>query len=144
MSSEKERILATLRKRPTFQAALATISEDGSPWVRYVTGQVADDLTIRVATSAQSKKVRHIRSQPRVHLVCGEIPPQGEGPFFQIEGEAIISTDVEEKRSIWFDRLTFFSGAPDDPNWCVLRVRPDRIRIHSLTSMETDVWVRDR
>jgi len=140
MSHLKAKILGTLRRRPVFLAGLATVSEDGSPWVRYVTGKIDDDLTIRIATSLQSKKVTHVRSCPRVHLVCGDISPEGTGPFFQIEGEAEISTDPGEKKAMWFDSLAYYFQTPESPDWCVFKVVPHRIVVHSPTSTEAEVW----
>lgn len=142
MSDTKRKILETLQRGHGFLASLATISEDGAPWVRYVTGTIDDELTIRVATGLRSKKIAHVRARPEVHLACGNIDPSVDAPYFQIEATAEISTDLEEKRAIWHDDLVFFFQAPENPDWCVLKVRPHRITLHSITSMDTEVWTK--
>ena len=48
---------------------LATINEEGKPWVRYVTPTRSDeDLTIWMATSIGSRKAGQIRKNPEVHM----------------------------------------------------------------------------
>lgn len=142
MSEVEARILETLQKTPLFLAALATISETGEPWVRYVTGRIEDDLTIRVATSLESKKVAHVRVRPAVHLACGDTTPGETGTFLQIEGTASISTDNDEKAAVWYEELGYYFKRPDDPSWCVFKIVPHRITVHSMTSVETAVWER--
>jgi general stress protein 26 len=142
MSDTKRKILETLQRGRGFLASLATITEDGAPWARYVTGTIDDELTIRIATSLHSKKVAHVRARPEVHLACGNIDPSVEAPYFQIEATAEISTDPEEKQAIWNDGLAFFFQTPENPDWCVLKARPHRITVHSMTSMDTEVWTK--
>ena len=42
---------------------IATITEDGNPWVRYVVGFGAEDLSIRFVTSLQTRKAAHIKKK---------------------------------------------------------------------------------
>ncbi len=140
MSDIKERILAVLQQGHGFLASLATITEDGAPWVRYVMGTIDDGMTIRFATSLHSKKVSQIRANPKVHLTCGNIDPSVDAPYFQIEGTAEISTDLDEKKGVWHDDLAHYFQAPENPGWCVLKIRPNRINVHSITTMDTEVW----
>jgi len=142
MSDTKRKILETLQRGRGFLASLATITEDGAPWARYVTGTIDDDLTIRIATGLRSKKIAHVRARPEVHLACGNIDPSVEAPYFQIEATAEISTDLEEKQAIWNDGLAFFFRTPENPDWCVLKARPHRITVYSMTSMDTEVWTK--
>ena len=142
MSDTKDTILETLQRGDGFLASLATITEDGAPWVRFVTGTIGPDLTIRLATSLRSKKVAHVRVHPEVHLLCGNTNPSVDAPYFQIEATAEISTDPEEKRAIRHEDLAYYFQAPDNPDWCVLKALPRRITLHSLTSMDTEVWTK--
>ena len=68
-SELKERILSILHKPQL--AALATVTEMGNPWVRYVVTVGDGDLIIRCATFADSRKVKHIEGRSDVHLTCG-------------------------------------------------------------------------
>lgn len=140
MSDIKEKILAVLQQGHGFLASLATVAEDGAPWVRYVMGSIDNGMTIRFSTSLRSKKVAQIRANPKVHLTCGNIDPGIDAPYFQIEGTAEISTDLEEKRSVWHDALAYYFQTPENPEWCILKVHPNRITVHSITSMDTEVW----
>ena len=47
MADVKARILEILQPGQMFLASLATVTEDGKPWVRYVSPKIADDLTLR-------------------------------------------------------------------------------------------------
>jgi len=140
MSDVRQKILEILRQGDVFLAALATKTEEGAPWVRHVMGTIDDDIGIRIATSLHSRKVAHVRAHPEVHLVCGNTDPSVDAPFFQIEGRAEVCTEAEEKRAAWRESLAFFFESPENPDWCILRVRPDRITVHSMRSMETEVW----
>jgi len=123
-------------------ASLATITEDGKPWVRYVMVFADDDLTLRTATFLGSKKVSHIKKNADVHLTCGVSSLQEMKPYLQIQARGEISTDPEEKKALWNDGLkTYFSG-PDDPNFAVLKSVPYRIELQDMTSMEPKVWER--
>ena len=123
-------------------ASLATVAEDGKPWVRYVMVQADEDLTLRTATFLGSRKVAHIRSNADVHLTCGLTSLEEMKPYLQIQAKTEVSTDPEEKKSIWNEGLkTYFSG-PDDPNFAVLIHKPYRIELQDMTSMEPKVWER--
>ncbi len=60
----KQKIMA---KRPTL-CTLATVTEDGNPWVRYVTPFADENLTLWMATFINSRKVGQIKKTPVVHL----------------------------------------------------------------------------
>jgi len=140
MSDTRAKILAVLQEERGFLAGLATVDEDGAPWVRYVMGTIDDELTIRIATSLHSKKVAHVGAQPNVHLTCGNTDPSVDAPYFQIEGRAEICTEVAEKRAVWRDELALYFETPENPDWCVLKVHPSWIAIHSMSSPDTEFW----
>ncbi|MDD5264821.1 MAG: pyridoxamine 5'-phosphate oxidase family protein [Candidatus Bipolaricaulis sp.] len=122
-----ERILAGLRRDEFFVAALASVDSGGDPCVRYVRGTIDDDLTIRCPTFLDTNKVRQIQGHPRVALMCGDTESSRPGTYFEIKGEARISTDLGDRRRVW-DTLQqkWFSG-PDDPDFAVVVIRPTSI-----------------
>ena len=65
----KRKIIAKLAA-PTL-CVLATMTEDGKPWARYVTPFADDNLTIWMATFANSRKIAQIHKNPEVHLTTG-------------------------------------------------------------------------
>lgn len=144
MDDLKERILAVI-KTPQLMP-LATVTEDGNPWVRYVMGFGADDLSIRFVTSLQTRKVAQIKSNPEVHLTCGASSSslQETERYLQISGKAEITTDETERNLYWNDNLKAYFSGPDDPAYCVVIVKPYRIEYSTLTEMVPQVWESDR
>jgi len=119
---------------------IATITEDGNPWVRYVTGFAGEDLSIRLVTSLQTRKVAHIKRNPQVHMICGAKTLESTENYFQIAGRAEITTDEQERHSLWNDNLKAYFSGPDDPNYCVVIVKPYRIELMGMTEMAPQVW----
>lgn len=118
---------------------VATVTEDGKPWVRYVVGKADSDLAFRFCTHLGSNKVRQMRKNPNVHILLGGKDAMTTKEWLQVQGTAEISTAKSERDAFWFDALkTYFTG-PDDPNYCVVIVRPSRIEIGSMTS-NREVW----
>lgn len=140
-SSELKRKIRAVFAAPRV-AALATVTGDGRPWVRYVTVRADDDLTLRICTDAASRKATEIRARPEVHLTCGNLNPPDDSVYLQIAGRAEVSTDPEEKRALWTDEyLRYFKG-PDDPDYVVIRIRPDVIEYMGQGSPKASVWRR--
>lgn len=139
MSSLKDQILAIIGQ-PVL-GALATITPEGKPWTRYVVPQAEADLTIHFCTFLGSRKIAHMRANPEVHLTVGHNTLQSMGqPYLQIAGRAEVSTDPGVKKKYWHDGLkTFFSGA-DDPNYCVVLIKPYRIEYQGFESQTPQVW----
>ena len=123
-------------------AALATVTGEGKPWVRYVTLRMAEDMSLHIVTGASTRKAAEIRACPYVHLTCGALKPPDDSVYLQIAGRAELSSDPEEKRSLWIDEyLRYFEG-PDDPSFVVIRVRPEVIELMGPGSPTPSVWRR--
>jgi general stress protein 26 len=121
-------------------ATLATISEEGKPWVRYVIPRATDDLIIRIATRVKSRKLAHIRKNPEVHLTCGVSDPRNIETFLQIQGRAEFTTDQRQRESFWDPHLENVFDGPDDPEYGVLIITPYRIEVWKEGLREPDVW----
>jgi general stress protein 26 len=140
MKKLKQTILDIIKK-PMVLANLATITEDKKPWVRYVFASANDDLTIRISTFVNSRKVKHIQNNPEVHLTCGVTDPESFGSYLQIQGRAELTTDQVEREAFWNESmLNYFSG-PDDPNYGIIIVKPYRIELQE--GMETKIWTNN-
>ena len=137
MTDLKKRIHEKLSRFP--MVCLATASATGKPWVRYVMARPDDDLTLRIATSAGSRKVAQIRENPQVHVTCGVTDLPGAESYLQIEATAEVSTDPAQKRAFWDDRLLSYFSGPDDEKFAVITVRPHRIELMSMTA-KMEVW----
>jgi general stress protein 26 len=140
MADLKDRIL-DLFQAPCL-SALATITTDGLPWVRYVMMEGADDLTFRCATFVNARKVAQIAANPEVHVTCGIGRPTDMGPYLQIQGKAEVATDSKARKAFWSDRLSAVFKGPDDPNLGVVTVRAYRIEVCKVGS-KPEVWVRE-
>jgi general stress protein 26 len=138
MDELKEKILAVI-KTPQLMS-LATLTEDGRPWVRYVMGFGTDDLSIRFVTSLQTRKIAQIKNNPEVHLTCGAATPEETEHYLQISGQAEVTTDETERNLCWNDNLKAYFSGPDDPNYCVVIVKPYRIEYYTMTEMMPKVW----
>jgi general stress protein 26 len=138
MSDLKERILKILQQPQL--AGLATIAQDGKPWVRYVMVAASEDLTIRCATFVSARKVKQIKKNPEVHLTCGVTDPRNMGPYLQIQGRATLNTGKEARHGFWSDMLKAIFSGPDDPNYAVLEIKPYYIEHQSPGVHEPEVW----
>ncbi len=121
-------------------ASLATLTEDGKPWSRYVMTHADRDLTLRIATFVQANKVKQIRANPEVHLNCGVSSLESARQFLQIAGRAQVSTREDDRHAIWSDGLKSYFSGPDDPNMAVIIVKPYRIEHHSMQARQPRVW----
>ena len=138
MSDLKAKIL-TKMEQPTL-ASFATITEDGKPWVRYVTLKADQDLVMRFATFAPSRKVGQVQNNPEVHLTLGVMDPSSAESYVQIQGKAQIKTDEQSRQAVWFDELKNYFQGQDDPNLAVVEITPYRVEFMSMGSMEPEVW----
>jgi general stress protein 26 len=141
MSDLKEKIYNAI-KIPQLMG-LATITEDGKPWVRYLMGFGSEDLIIRFVTGLPSRKVAQIRANEEVHMICGASTLEDTKFYLQISGKAEITTDEEERHGLWNDNLKAYCSGPDDPIYCVGIVKPYRIEYYTMTEMTPHVWEAD-
>ena len=138
MSDLKDRIYGILRQPQL--AGLATITQDGKPWVRYVMTVASPDMTIRCATFVRARKVAQIEREPEVHLTCGVTDPQSMVPYLQIQGRASINTGKDVKHDFWSDMLAPIFDGPDDPKYGVLEITPYCIEYCTVGNYEPEVW----
>ncbi len=125
MDSLKSKI-QSLMATPTL-ASFATITDKGNPWVRYVVVKSDEALNIYFATFAGSRKVAQIAANNSVHLTLGGGNPANPAPYLQVAGRAAILTDAASKKAVWYDHLENVFNGPDDPNYHVCQITPQRI-----------------
>jgi general stress protein 26 len=138
MSDLKERLSAILGQPQL--AGLATITEDGKPWVRYVMTVADENLEIRCATFITARKVKQIEVNPEVHLTCGITNPQEMVPYIQVQATARLDTGKEARHGFWTDMLAPIFDGPDDPKYGVLVMTPYRIEFCTPGTYEPEVW----
>lgn len=138
MNDLKARIAEVVR--PLQLSCLATVTEEGKPWVRYVMTRADDDLTIRCATFASARKVKQIESNPEVHVTCGVTDPTNMKPYLQVQARGRSTTEEAERHAFWNESLQGIFEGPDDPRYAVLEMTPYRIEYWSTESFEPEVW----
>ena len=138
MNDLGERIWKILGCKQT--AALATLSESGAPWVRYVTIESDPDFTLRFCTSRGSRKAMQIAANPEVHLTCGNLQPPDDSAFLQIAGRAEIRSDGKTKAECWKEEWRRYFTGPDDPDYVMVFIRPARIEYNGPGSFVPMVW----
>lgn len=141
MSDLKDRLTSMLQKPQL--AGLATVTEDGKPWVRYVMIAGSDDLTIRCATFVGARKVKQIEENPEVHVTCGVTNPREMGPYMQVQGRATLNTSQEARRGFWSEMLAPIFAGPDDPKYAVIEITPYYIEYVTPGSREPEIWTAD-
>jgi general stress protein 26 len=118
----------------------ATITEDGKPWVRYVVGKADADLVFRFCSMVSARKIGQVRKNPNVHMSLGAKDLVTANHWLQVEGKAAVSTDRAERESFWFDDLKNYFSGPDDPNYCIVIVRPSRIEFGTMGNKTPEIW----
>jgi general stress protein 26 len=138
MSDLKKKIFEAARELQLVN--FATVTEDGKPWVRYVMAKADKDLVFRFCSSLDTKKIRHIKKNPNVHISLGVSSLETAKNWLQVEGKAEVSTDKNERHEFWFDELKNYFSGPDDPDYCIVIVRPSRIEFGTMGRIKPEVW----
>ncbi len=127
MSDLKGRILE-LMSTPQI-VSLATVTEDGAPWARYVTGAVDAELRFTCCTFAGSRKVAQMKANPKVHILAGGRGLEDTETYVHYAGTAEITRDEVLRHKVWHDGLKNYFEGPDDPNYTIVVVTPARIEV---------------
>jgi general stress protein 26 len=129
--------------RKAVWCALAT-SEGGRARVRMIHPTWEGDR-LWFATGTSSPKLAQLRSDPRVEIQYQVAPPD----FVHViaSGSAEIVGDPAEKKRVWdlidYDLGEFWPGGPTDPEYTLVRVRPERVELSRLFgSQDKRVWTR--
>jgi len=107
-------------------AKLITFGQDGAPRARIMTNlPVGSDMTIWFATGLSTSKIQDIRKNPTVSVF---IDDPHDHTNASITGTAEIITDDRLRKKFWRDGFGFFFlGGPTDPDYCLLKIKPERV-----------------
>ena len=126
-NTDKQKIVEIMKKASNF--SFFATCDSGQPRVRPISSMVEDDMSVWIATSAASRKVEQIKTNPRVSLAFVE-QPQGEKAA-TIIGEAEIVKDMEQKKRVWglaaYDPSQFWPDGPESEDYCVLKINVKKI-----------------
>jgi general stress protein 26 len=138
MSELKKKIQSVLKKPQL--ASLATLTEDGKPWVRYVTVICTENFHLFFCTDINTRKARQIMKNPEVHLSCGDLDPPDNSVYLQIQGRAAILSDQKTKTTHWNEEWYRYFKGPEDPNYVMVRIEPYRIEYNNPGSFIPEIW----
>jgi len=138
MSDLKQRIYEASKDMQLIN--VATITEEGKPWVRYVMGLADKDLIFRFCTHEESRKVGQIRNNPDVHISLGVSSLETAKNWVQVQGSAEVSTDKADRDAFWFDDLKNYFSGPDDPGYCVVIIKPTKVELGTMGNTIPEVW----
>ncbi|MDH4196774.1 MAG: pyridoxamine 5'-phosphate oxidase family protein [Candidatus Aminicenantes bacterium] len=120
-------------------ASFATITEDGKPWVRFVSPRASEDMTLRFATFVNSRKVRQIAKHSEVHLTMS-VGSAGTMTYLQIQGIARVTDDLAELTAYWKPEMAEYFKGPDDPQYRIVIIEPYRVEVNLPGQVEPLVW----
>jgi general stress protein 26 len=111
--------------------ALTTLDGEGRPQVRTMNPfPPEEDMTVWIATSTLTRKVQHIRRDPRVTLYYAD-HSKATG-YVAITGRAVLVDDkaemIKRKRAYWD------SAFPDFKNLVLIKAIPERIDVLNYKS----------
>ncbi|MDO4587251.1 MAG: pyridoxamine 5'-phosphate oxidase family protein [Planctomycetia bacterium] len=115
---------------------LATVNQYGRPWVRYVMSTIDEEMTLRIPTRSDTRKVQDIRYNPEVHVLVGKDLFSRSGAYAQIEGVATLTNDAHQRTQYWNSGMQRYFSSTEDPSYILIEVRPFRIEYWSAMEEE--------
>jgi general stress protein 26 len=120
-------------------AALATVTKEGKPRVRYVIASTDEQLSITIGTSKLSKKCADVLNHPMVHLCYKNLASEADIEYVQIEGKASILSDSENRSRFWSPMLWLYFSGPQDPNYAVLSIKTQRAELWNVADLKLEM-----
>ncbi|MDO8747876.1 MAG: pyridoxamine 5'-phosphate oxidase family protein [Candidatus Omnitrophota bacterium] len=119
-------------------ASLATVV-NGKPWVRYVVAR-SEGLTLYICTFKDSRKVKQIKKNPKVHITIGGSMENMEAPYVQIAACAKARSDAGIRKRFWMPFMRKYYTGVDDPQYVVIEVRPVLIEYMSTETHTPQIY----
>lgn len=104
---------------------MATV-KGNKPHSRYMTF-INDGMTLYTPTSKETHKMEDIKENPHTHILLGY---DGEGfgdDYIELEGR--VSEAEDKKDDMWREEFSAYFDGPDDPDYTLLEITPDVIRV---------------
>ena len=119
-------------------ASLATIV-NGKPWVRYVVAR-SEGLTIYICTFMDSRKVKQIKKNPKVHIIIGGSMENMEVPYVQIAACAKVRSDAGIRKRLWMPIMKKYYTDMNDPEYVVIEAQPVLIEYMSAETHTARIY----
>ncbi|MCA0989356.1 pyridoxamine 5'-phosphate oxidase family protein [Guptibacillus algicola] len=121
----KNKVLEILES--DYVGTLSTI-KDNKPHSRFMTF-FHEDLTLMTPTSRETHKVEDIKENHNVHVLLGYDGKGWNDRYIEVQGTVEIDDSKETKEKLWGDMLSKWFESPEDPNYIVLKITPETIRL---------------
>lgn len=108
---------------------LATI-RDNKPFTRFM-NFYQDGLNLYTSTNKLTHKVEDIIQNSAVHILLGNESGSWHQSYLEIEAKAELTEDPVWKEKCWDEHLQKWLEGPSDPNYVVLKLTSEKIRIFS-------------
>lgn len=118
-SGSREELRALLDEFRT--AMLVTHDEHGLPRARPMAIVDRDDTSVWFATTRPSPKVREIRDDEKVAVICHRSRDEA---WISLSGRATLVNDPEKAKQVWDVGMQAWFSGPDDPALILVRVDP--------------------
>lgn len=117
--------------------SFGTIEAGNKPKVRYM-AVFHEGLKILLATDRKTHKVEELENNPNVFLLLG-YEAGGSKDILEIEATASVTKDDALRAKVWNRELERWFTGPDDPDYVILELNPDRIE-YAGKDRERQVW----
>ena len=124
----KEMVLNVLNDHRT--GILSTV-ENNKPHSRYMTFY-NDYLTLYSPTKRDTEKIGEIEKNQNVSVLLGYEEKGQTDSYVQISGKAILCDSPEVKSKYWNDSFSKWFDSPEDPNYLLIKINPEIIRVLNL------------
>ncbi len=133
--SLKDRIISVM-KGGAHLAAVATVGADKKPYVR-IMSMKNEGLELASATYVNSKKVAHIKSNKHVSIsILKDHAKMSD--YIIVSAAATVCCDAKTKKAFWSQGLAHYFKGADDPNYCVIKFKPQAIEFNDSKTFEIE------
>jgi len=110
------------------RTGVLTNVENNKPHTRYMTFY-NKDLTLYTPTQLDTEKVHELEKNPSASVLLGYEDKGLNDSYIEVSGKTIINQSQDLKQQFWDDSFNKWFAGPDDPNYVLLEVQPETIRI---------------
>ena len=113
-------------------------AEGGQPKARYMT-LFHDGLRIFLPTNRETQKVDELLKNSHAYVILGFDGKSEWTEQLSIRGKCTLNTDKSLKEKLWNDEFTRWFKSPNDPEYVILEIIPERIE-YSDADGKLEVW----
>ncbi|MCM2535374.1 pyridoxamine 5'-phosphate oxidase family protein [Neobacillus ginsengisoli] len=125
----KEKVVNIISNHKT--GILASV-ENNKPHSRYMTFY-NEDLTLYSPTKKDTEKMDEIENNPYVSVLLGYEEKGQSDAYVEILGTSSINDTEALKNQFWEESFNKWFEGPNDPNYVLLKIQPETVRILNLT-----------